>query len=411
MRSPSAATSGTTWSWWAAATPTSRCSRAGPWRPSPGRASPSWWIGRSRSTPAWCPASWPASTRARSPRDRRAAAGAARGGALHRRAGHRLDAGARRLRPGRPAPIAYDTVSFDVGSTVAGLGLPGVPSTRSPRAPSAGSSARVDELPAAARAGARAHRRGRRGRGRRRGGLRARGAARREGRAHASRCPARGGPRVLPGYAASAAARVQRAAAARGIAIRAGTRVTRGRPARAPGRRRAAARRRGGLGGGRRRLPLFDGSGLETDEGGFVRIRPTLQCLGHDEVFAVGDCAAWTAGPGLAKAGVYAVRQGPVLAHNLLARLRGERLAAYRPQRDFLSLLNLGDGRAIGTKWGARSRAAGVRAQGLDRPPFRAPLPGARRRRRRHAGLRRAPPCPAGTCSAAAARPRWANPR
>ncbi len=55
--------SGTIWSWWAAATPTSRCSSAGPWRPSPGRASPSWWIGRSRSTPAWCPASWPASTR------------------------------------------------------------------------------------------------------------------------------------------------------------------------------------------------------------------------------------------------------------------------------------------------------------------------------------------------------------
>ncbi len=74
--------------------------------------------------------------------------------------------------------------------------------------------------------------------------------------------------------------------------------------------------------------------------------------MGHDEFFAVGDCAAWTAGPGLAKAGVYAVRQGPVLAHNLIARIRGERLRAYRPQRDFLSLLNLGDGGAIGTKWG-----------------------------------------------------------
>ena len=37
-----------------------------------------------------------------------------------------LDTGARRLiLEGRP-PIAYDTVSFDVGSTVAGLGLPGV---------------------------------------------------------------------------------------------------------------------------------------------------------------------------------------------------------------------------------------------------------------------------------------------
>ncbi|MGH7366100.1 MAG: selenide, water dikinase SelD, partial [Candidatus Rokuibacteriota bacterium] len=103
---------------------------------------------------------------------------------------------------------------------------------------------------------------------------------------------------------------------------------------------------------------IFDGAGLDMDEGGFARIRPTLQCVGHDDVFAVGDCAAWTAGPGLAKAGVYAVRQGPVLAHNLMARLRGRRLRAYRPQRDFLSLLNLGDGHAIGTKWGVSAEGA-----------------------------------------------------
>ena len=162
------------------------------------------------------------------------------------------------------------------------------------------------------------------------------------------------GPRVLPGYAASAAARVQRAAAARGVAIRTGTRVTRveAGAVHLEGGERLAADAVVWVAGAAA-LPLFDGSGLETDESGFVRIRPTLQCLGHDEVFAVGDCAAWTTGPGLAKAGVYAVRQGPVLAHNLMARIRGERLRAYRPQRDFLSLLNLGDGGAIGSKWGA----------------------------------------------------------
>jgi selenide,water dikinase len=142
-------------------------------------------------------------------------------------------------------------------------------------------------------------------------------------------------------------------------------------------------------------LPIFHGSGLETDERGFVRIRPTLQCVGHDEIFAVGDCAAWAAGPGLPKAGVYAVRQGPVLAHNLIALVRGERLRAYRPQRDFLSLLNLGDGGAIGTKWGVSVEGAALfalkdwidrrfvrRFQVLDRdgavtPDFAAPMPGA----------------------------------
>jgi selenide,water dikinase len=265
-----------------------------------------------------------------------------------------LDADARRLvLHGRP-PIAYDTVSFDVGSTVARLELPGVREHAIPTRPIGEFVRRVDEVLAVARArettrlvvvGAGA------------GGvevafaLAARLRHDRGGRVQVLLLES--GPRVLPGYAASAAARVQAAAGARGIVIRTGARVTRAEP--------GVVHLEGGEQlladavvwvAGAAALPIFRGSGLETDEGGFVRIRPTLQCVGHDEVFAVGDCAAWTAGPGLAKAGVYAVRQGPVLAHNLIARIRGGRLRPYRPQRDFLSLLNLGDGGAIGTKWG-----------------------------------------------------------
>jgi NADH dehydrogenase FAD-containing subunit len=90
--------------------------------------------------------------------------------------------------------------------------------------------------------------------------------------------------------------------------------------------------------------------------GGHALVDPTLQCPGHDDVFAAGDCAAWIAGETLPKAGVYAVRQGPVLAHNLRARASGGPLRRYRPQRDFLSLLNLGDGTAVASKWGAAAR-------------------------------------------------------
>src|SRR5262249_52852307 len=52
------------------------------------------------------------------------------------------------------------------------------------------------------------------------------------------------------------------------------------------------------------------------------------------------------------RSGVYAVREGPILAANLRARLKGARLRCYRPQRDALALLNLGGRRALGAKRG-----------------------------------------------------------
>jgi selenide,water dikinase len=92
---------------------------------------------------------------------------------------------------------------------------------------------------------------------------------------------------------------------------------------------------------------------LPHDAAGFVRVEPTLQVVGHPDLFAVGDCAALAGRPWVRKAGVYAVRQGPALDANLRARLRGARLRPHRPQRDFLALLNLGRGEALGAKWGA----------------------------------------------------------
>lgn len=100
---------------------------------------------------------------------------------------------------------------------------------------------------------------------------------------------------------------------------------------------------------------LCTDSALPLDERGFVRVRSTLQVVGHDTLFAVGDCASLDAYPWVRKAGVYAVRQGPVLERNLRASCAPSAFAAlrvYEPQRDFLSLLNLGGRRAIASKWG-----------------------------------------------------------
>ncbi len=90
-------------------------------------------------------------------------------------------------------------------------------------------------------------------------------------------------------------------------------------------------------------------SGLATDGCGFVRIDANLRSRSHPNIFAAGDCAQWDAP--LPKAGVYAVRMGPVLAHNLRAAMRGEPLRAYRPQRRILVLIGSGDAHAVAA-WG-----------------------------------------------------------
>jgi selenide,water dikinase len=64
-------------------------------------------------------------------------------------------------------------------------------------------------------------------------------------------------------------------------------------------------------------------------------------------VLAVGDAGTQVATP-TAKAGVYAVRQGPFLLENLRRSLGGSAPRPFVPQRSFLKLLNTGDFRAIG---------------------------------------------------------------
>lgn len=93
--------------------------------------------------------------------------------------------------------------------------------------------------------------------------------------------------------------------------------------------------------------PLMADLGLPLDTRGFLQVEPTLQSVGHPDVFGAGDCVGIVGHPEVVKAGVYAVREGPVLARNLSARLAGRGLERYRPQTGFLALLALGDGRAI----------------------------------------------------------------
>ncbi len=96
---------------------------------------------------------------------------------------------------------------------------------------------------------------------------------------------------------------------------------------------------------------------LPTSERGFLLTDATLRCIDSNDVFAVGDTGTID-GQDVPKAGVYAVRQGPILWENIRrtltsrtskgGTLTGQPLQTYQPQRSFLKLLNTGDGRAIG---------------------------------------------------------------
>ncbi|MBX3027957.1 FAD-dependent oxidoreductase [bacterium] len=153
-------------------------------------------------------------------------------------------------------------------------------------------------------------------------------------------------PRPLPGLGARAAAAIQAAFAAAGIRWVGGQAATRVSPTAAHLADGSALEAdlvvaaAGAVGDG-----LFAAAGLAVDERRFLRVDATLRCPARPEVFAAGDCA--TPPTPTPKSGVYAVRQGPLLAANLRAALAGGTPRPFRPQRHALALLNTADGRAL----------------------------------------------------------------
>lgn len=278
---------------------------------------------------------------------------------LARRAGVRVvlapcigvEAAARRLLVEGRESLPFDLASFDVGSTVAALDLPGVREHAVPTRPinrlAAAVEGRLEALtgqrPSVVVVGSGA------------GGIELAfciDARLRSWGLEPTTTIVEAGDGILPGYHPSLARRIEAAARGRGIETIFGAEVT------------AVEQRSVRLEDGERldadltfwvtgaaALPIFRDSDLPLDDGGFVRTWSTLQVEGHDHIFAVGDCATLTDHPERARAGVYAVRMGPYLIDNLERLIAGRSLRRYKPQTDFLALLNLGDGTAVGAKW------------------------------------------------------------
>ncbi len=163
---------------------------------------------------------------------------------------------------------------------------------------------------------------------------------------------------VLPGYGSGVRRAAERALAAHQVSLHTSHRVERVEE--------AALAFKGGAQAdfdtliwstGAAPSPWVAGSGLPVDERGFMAVLDTLQSTAFPNVFGAGDIATQLAHP-RPKAGVYAVRQGPVLAHNLRALALGEPLKNHRPQNKFLSLLSLGEKKAVAERNGLSAGGA-----------------------------------------------------
>ncbi|MEW4488843.1 FAD-dependent oxidoreductase [Thalassoglobus sp. JC818] len=93
--------------------------------------------------------------------------------------------------------------------------------------------------------------------------------------------------------------------------------------------------------------PLLSQLELPRDDNGFLLTDDSLQSTSGEPVFAVGDSGS-IQHKSVPKAGVYAVRQGPILWDNLQRLMDGKTPKKFEPQENFLKLMNFGNRSAAG---------------------------------------------------------------
>ena len=67
---------------------------------------------------------------------------------------------------------------------------------------------------------------------------------------------------------------------------------------------------------------------------GYFKVNDFMQSTSHPNIFAGGDCVqmeTFADKPFPPKAGVYAVRAGPIVAGNIVKHIKGEALEKYVP--------------------------------------------------------------------------------
>ena len=165
------------------------------------------------------------------------------------------------------------------------------------------------------------------------------------------------GDEILGAFAAKARHRLQQELRDRGISVVTGARVTDARDGQLIAGDTSITVDHALWTTGVEAPRWFAESGLDTDAAGFVAVNEYLQSSSHEEIFAAGDVSHATHQP-RPKSGVYAVRQGPLLAENLRRFVTGRRLRRFRAQRHAMAIVGLGIGDAVASR--GRFHASGA---------------------------------------------------
>jgi NADH dehydrogenase FAD-containing subunit len=91
---------------------------------------------------------------------------------------------------------------------------------------------------------------------------------------------------------------------------------------------------------------LFRESGIPVGEDGGMSVNGYLQSTVHPQLFGGGDCISLE-GHTVAKVGVHAVRQNPILQHNIEVALDGGAMKRFAPNPNYMLIMNMGDGKGI----------------------------------------------------------------
>ncbi|MEX5728131.1 selenide,water dikinase [Rhodovulum iodosum] len=161
------------------------------------------------------------------------------------------------------------------------------------------------------------------------------------------------GTRIMEGVGLGARGALKRALARQGVDVRLGNpavRITAKGAVLEDGQKVPASLVIGAAGA--RPQPWLAETGLDLTDG-FVTVDPFLRSVNDPAIYAAGDCAHLSHAP-RPKAGVYAVREAPILLNNFKADLTGALRKPFRPQRGYLKLISMGDKTAAADRLGSR---------------------------------------------------------